>query len=93
MIMRDISGSPILDPVDGVKSTNGIPNWLKPIYFPDNIERVKVLTTLLTSLRSLTLKSELKTDTITEPYKGTSNFLSDSEFHQICRDLKLKRGM
>lgn len=93
MIMRDISGSPILDPVDGVKSTKGIPNWLKPIYFPDNIDRIKVLTTLLTSLRSLTLKSELKTDTITEPYKGTSNFISDSEFYQICRDLKLKRGM
>jgi len=91
--MRDISGSPILDPVDGIKSIKGIPSWLKPIYFPDNIERVKVLTTLLTSLRSLTLKSELKTDTITAPYKGTSDFISDSEFYQICRDLKLKRGM
>lgn len=92
MIMRDLSGSPLEDNIPGIKSKKGIPSWLSEIYFKDNIDRVKVLTTLLVSLRSVSLKPILKTDTITDPYKGTNDFISDSEFFQICRDLKLRRN-
>lgn len=73
-VTRYLSGSPIktLNGIQLCKSkAPGFPVWLRDLhYLTDSTSGIRVLLTLLTALRGVTLPKQLNTDPITSPYKG-----------------------
>lgn len=90
--MRSLSGHPLTS-VKGVSlDSKGVPKWLSPITDFSSVDRIRVLMTLLTSLRSITLPPKLVTDTITDPWIGSDN-ISDHELWQVVRSLKCVKAI
>lgn len=85
-VFRKLGGQP-LGSVDGVSlNSEGIPKWLSPIVDLSSTDRIRVLTTLLTSLRAITLTPKLDVKTITDPWKGKDN-VTQHELWNVIRSI------
>jgi hypothetical protein len=93
-ITRALSGEPVQE-VDGIKlDKNGIPSAFSEIYYASlgSKDRIRVLMSLLVSLRSITLPPKLVTDTITDPWEGIDN-ISDHELRRALYNLKVYKTL
>jgi len=87
-VTRYLTGHPLTS-LEGVALSNGWPNWLtelKPLI--ENESGLKILMTLLVSLRSIHLTPVLDTSPITKEWCGFSS-ITDREFKHALRRLRI----
>jgi len=101
LVLRALTGSPILSKQEGLQTINGWPSWLPDIrlelrpecgfYTPWEIEQIRILLTLLSSLRSIILSPVLDVTPIVTPYGGAVAGLSPAFVNSILRDMGVRR--
>lgn len=96
-VMRCITGRPLKD-LSGVKLTDGWPTWLLALR-PDLsntgdlgplVTHIRILLTLLTSLRIFHLPAVLDVTPIITPYKGGDPAITDAEHRRVCAFLGIR---
>jgi hypothetical protein len=99
IVMRYISGQPLFVSKDIPMSIspNGIPLWLDSLVkeamedsSDTSYSKIRIIMTLLTSLRSITCKPSLKVESIINPFNGYDD-ISLKEIARVTRALKIKR--
>lgn len=101
MVLRTFSGSPLPDGDSKIPSRKGWPLWLPykielgPLgvkMTPKEEENVKVLLTLLSSLRSIILTPEPDYTPLTQEYGGLLRSISRAEILPILKELGIKKA-
>jgi hypothetical protein len=88
-VTRYISGHP-LDALDGVALKGGWPVWLSDLNpLVSSPQGIKLLMTLLVSLRGIHLEAKLDISPIITPWKG-SDSVTEKEFNHACRQLGIR---
>jgi hypothetical protein len=88
-VTRYISGHP-LDALDGVALKAGWPTWLSDLNpLASSPHGIKLLMTLLVSLRGIHLEAKLDVSPIIAPWKG-SDSITEKEFNHACRQLGIR---
>lgn len=88
-VMRTLSGNSLKD-IPGVALKDGYPTAFYSICRESegNIDRIRILLTLFTSLRGITLPPNPDFSTIDSPYTGVDD-ITDSEILKVAHSLKL----
>lgn len=90
-VMRVLSGRP-LESCDGVALREGWPEWLVPFrYLIESQDGIRVLMTLLISLRGVMLAPKLDLTPIVSPWGGALPDFSDKHHAHVCRGLGIRR--
>jgi len=93
-VMRYVSGSPLTECPGIGLDKRGLPNWLTPVILNQlaDSESLKILLTLLTLTRAVTLKPAMDTKTIVDPWQGKDK-ISEREFNLACLGLGIRPGV
>lgn len=102
--MQRLTGTPLTDAEAELPiGSDGYPLWIPEVLkvelpavghmTPQQRDKVRVLTTLLTSLRGIMLPPVLSTDTITLPYNGKLDSVPKEELEYVLEKMMgVKRG-
>lgn len=89
-VTRYISGHPLAE-IDQVALSEGWPKWLIPLkgLLEEGVPGLKLLMTLVVSLRGVKLEANLDVEPIVEAWKGHDT-ITDREFNHACRQLGIR---
>ncbi|AQM32767.1 replicase [Agaricus bisporus mitovirus 1] len=88
-INRVLSGEPLQECDQLALTKDGVPKWLLPIFDNSNIEKIRILQSLLVSLRGITLSPILDTSTITSASSARVDEISNQELKRALISLKV----